>query len=139
LTNFLGTRVNFYMTVDTLADPDTLIGARQIVDRRPIETIARLTFFHSAINNQVVDLYVVDSGETIDDKLPRQIQLPYRSQSQALALGAGSFDVYITTSGEKTILDGPVSLDTVLGGVYEAVLLDRVDPALVEFRILPPP
>ena len=139
LTNFLGTRVNFYMTVDTSVDPTVLIGSRFFVDRRSIETMAKLTFFHSAINNLLVDLYVVDSGETIDEKLPRQIRLEYRTQSPAVSLGEGSFDVYITTSGEKTILDGPIPLDTVLGGVYEAVLLDRVDPTVVEFKILPPP
>ena len=139
LTNFLGTRLNFYMTVDTTVDPDVLIGVPLVVDRRSIETIARLTFFHSAINHQTVDLYVVDSGETIDDALPRQILLPYRAQTPSLSLGEGSFDVYVTTSGEKTILDGPVPLDTELGGVYEAILLDRVDPDLVEFKILPPP
>jgi len=138
-TNSLGIRRNYYITVDTSADPDALIGVPQVVDRRSVETIAQLTFFHSAINNQVVDLYVVDSGESIDEQLPRQIQLPYRTQSPALSLGEGNFDVYITTSGEKTILDGPVPLTTVLGGVYEAVLLDRVDPILAEFRILPPP
>jgi hypothetical protein len=139
LTNLLGIRVNFYMSVDTVVNPGSLIGVRQVVDRRSIETVARFTFFHSAINNQEVDLYIVDSGETIDERLPRQIQLPYRAQSPALALGEGSFDVYVTTSGEKTILDGPIPLDTVLGGVYEAVLLDRVDPTLAELRILPPP
>ena len=139
LTSSLGIRRNYYITVDTTADPDALIGVPQVVDRRSVETLARLTFFHSAINNQVVDLYVVDSGETIDEELPRQIQMPYRTQTPAVSLGEGSFDVYITTSGEKTILDGPVPLDTVLGGVYEAVLLDRVDPALAEFKILAPP
>jgi len=135
LTTFLGTRLNFYMTIE----PDPLIAARQIVDRRSIETIARLTFFHSAINHLSVDLYIVDSGTTIDEVLPRQIQLAYRQQTSAIALAEGSFDVYITTSGEKTILDGPIPFDTVLGGVYEAVLLDRVDPALVEFKFLPAP
>jgi hypothetical protein len=139
LTTFIGTRLNFYMSVDTSVDPDALIGVRQIVDRRSIETIARLTFFHSAVNHSTVDLYVVDSGTLIDEVLPRQIQLPYRVQTPALALGEGSFDVYITTSGEKTILDGPIPFDTVLGGVYEAVLLDRVDPALAEFKFLPAP
>lgn len=137
LTSFLGTRLNFYMTVDTSVDPDALIGVRQIVDRRSIETIARLTFFHSAVNHSSVDLYIVDAGTTIDEALPRQIQLPYRQQTPALALAEGSFDVYITTSGEKTILDGPIPFDTVLGGVYEAVLLDRVDPAFAEFKFLP--
>lgn len=139
LTNFQGTRLNFYMSVDASVDPDALIGIRQIVDRRSIETIARLTFFHSAVNHPLVDLYVVDSGTTIDETLPRQIQLPYRQQTPAVALAGGSFDVYITASGEKTILDGPIPFDTVLGGAYEAVLLDRVDPALAEFKFLPAP
>lgn len=139
LTTFTGTRLNFYMSVDTTVDPDALIGVRQIVDRRSIETVARLTFFHSAVNHSSVDLYIVDSGTMIDEVLPRQIQLPYRQQTPALALAEGNFDLYITTSGEKTILDGPIPFDTVLGGVYEAVLLDRVDPALAEFKFLPAP
>jgi hypothetical protein len=139
LTNFIGTRVNFYMTVDTTADPTELIGARLIVDRRSIETIARLTFFHSAVNHPFVDFYVVDRGETIDETLPRQIGLAYRAQTPAIALSEGSFDIYVTTSGEKTILDGPIPFDTVLGGVYEGLLIDRVDPALAEFKFLPPP
>lgn len=139
LTSFIGTRVNFYMTVDTTVDPSALIGARLIVDRRSIETIARLTFFHSAVNHPEVDLYVVDRGETIDDKLPRQFGLAYRAQTPAIALAEGSFDIYVTTVGDKTILDGPIPFDTVLGGVYEGLLIDRVDPALAEFKILPPP
>jgi len=139
LATFLGTRTYLYMTVDTLVDPNVLAGSQQLADRRSIETIARLTFFHSAINNPLVDLYVVDSGEAIDEALPRQIRLPYRLQSPSLSMSAGSFDLYITTSGEKTILDGPIPLDTVLGGIYEAVLLDRVDPTLAEFKIFPPP
>jgi len=135
LTMFAGTRISFYMTADT----EGLIDTPQLVDRRSIETTARLTFFHSAINNQSVDLYVVDSGEPIDEMFPRQILLPYGRQSPPLGLIAGSFDIYVTTAGEKTILDGPIPFDTVLGGVYEAVLLDRVDPALAEFKFLPAP
>jgi len=139
LTTFLGTRTNFYISLDTTVNPDALIGVPQLVDRRSIETIAKLTFFHSAVNHLSVDLYIVDSGTTIDEALPRQIQLPYRLQTPAVALAEGSFDVYITTSGEKTILDGPIPFDTVLGGVYEGLLLDRVDPALAEFKFLPAP
>lgn len=137
LTAFDGTRVNYYMTV-TLAD-NSLLGAPLIVDRRSIETIARLTFFHSAINNQLVDLYVVGADELIDEALPRQIFLAYGSQTGAIALTEGSFDVYITTSGEKTILDGPFRIDVSLGDVFQGVLIDRVDPTLAEFRIFPPP
>ena len=66
LTSFFGTRLNIYMTQGT----DGLIGQRVVVDRRSVETFARLSFFHSAANHASVDLYVVDSGQSIDDIRP---------------------------------------------------------------------
>lgn len=134
LTTISGSRSNYYFTV--LADEPT--GVSLAVDRRSIETIARLTFFHSASNHQLVDLYVVESGTSIEDALPRQVGLPYGAQTAAIGIAAGSYDVYITEAGTTTVLDGPISVEAALGDVLEAVLLDRVDPALVEFRLFPP-
>ena len=135
LTTFAGSHLNYYFTVLT----DELTGAQVAVDRRSIETIARLTFFHSASNHEFVDLYVVDAGTTIDDTLPRQIGLTYGLQTPSIGLRAGSYDIYITAAGEKTVLDGPISVEMALGDVFEAVLLDRVDPSLAEFKLFPPP
>jgi len=136
LTTFAGSRVNYYFTV--LAD--ALTGAQVSVDRRSIETVARLTFFHSAANHELVDLYVVEAGTSIEDALlPRQARLAYGVQAPSISLSDGSYDIYVTTSGEKTVLDGPIGLEAGLGDVFEAVLLDRVDPSLVEFRLFPPP
>lgn len=134
LTTLAGSRLNFYYTVLG----DELTGAQATVDRRSIETIARLSFFHSAANHALVDLYVVDAGTSIEDALPRQIRLDYGLQTPSIALNAGSYDIYVTTAGETTVLDGPVSLELALGDVFEAVLLDRVDPSLAEFRLFPP-
>ena len=135
LTTTAGSRINYYFTV--LADEVT---ATQVpVDRRSLETVARLTFFHSAANHELVDLYAVDAGTPIDDALPRQVRLAYGLQAPAISLPAGSYDLYVTTSGAKTVLDGPISLEAALGDVFEAVLLDRVDPSLAEFRLFPPP
>jgi hypothetical protein len=134
LTNFAGSRLNYYFTVLL----DELVGTQVVVDRRSVETAARLTFFHSAINHESVDLYVVEAGTTIDDSLPRQIRQTYGLQMPPITLRAGSYDIYVTTSGEKTVLDGPVRIDAALGDVFEAVLLDRVDPSLAEFRLFPP-
>jgi hypothetical protein len=134
LTTFAGSHVNYYFTV--LAGE--LTGAQVPVDRRSIETIARLTFFHSAINHELVDLYVAAAGTSIEDALPRQIGLAYGLQTPSISLAAGSYDIYVTTAGEKTVLDGPISLEAALGDVFEAVLLDRVDPSLAELRLFPP-
>jgi hypothetical protein len=133
LTTSAGSRVNYYFTL--LADE--LTGSQARVDRRSIETLARLTFFHSSINHDLVDLYVVDAGTSIDDQLPRQIAISRLLQTPPIGIDAGSYDVYITTSGEKTVLDGPISLEAALGDVFEAVLLDRVDPSLAEFKLFP--
>ena len=135
LTTFAGSHVNYYFTVVA----DELVGAQVPVDRRSIETIARLSFFHSASNHDFVDLYVVQAGTAIDDALPRQIALAYGLQTTPISLTAGSYDIYVTTVGEKTVLDGPISLEAALGDVFEGVLLDRVDPSLAEFKLFPPP
>jgi hypothetical protein len=119
LTTFAGSRLNYYLTVLS----DEVVGSQVFVDRRrrPVETIARLTFFHSAINHEFVDLYVVDAGTTIDDVFPRLITATYGLQAPEIRLDAGSYEIYVTTAGEKTILDGPVSLEVALGDVFEAL------------------
>ena len=135
LTTFAGTRVNYYLS--ELAGE--ILRAPVRVDRRPIETVARLTFFHSSANHRSVDVYVVDAGTPIDDELPRLVEQIYSQQTPPIAFDAGSYDVYITTSGEKTVLEGPLSLEASYGDVYEAVLLDRVDPSRTELKVFPPP
>ena len=92
-----------------------------------------------APDQQLVDLYLVDRGETIDEALPRQVSLLRGFLAPPLRVNAGSYDIYITVAGEKTILDGPVAIDLELGDIVEAILLDRVDPSLAEFRIIPLP
>mgnify|MGYP001817337606 FL=1 len=130
-----GSRVNTYM----FWAEDALRSSALAVDRRPVETEARITWFQSSDNQQLVDLYLVDRGETIDEALPRQVSLLRGFLAPPLRTVAGSYDIYITVAGEKTILDGPLPIDLALGDVVEAILLDRVDPALAEFRIIPPP
>ena len=58
-------------------------------------------------------------------------------QTVRVDLANRSYDIYIAEAATKTVLDGPVSLEAATGEVFEAVLLDRVDPALAEFRFFP--
>ena len=118
---------------------DEIVSSAPAISRRPVETEASLTWFHSADNHEIVDLYVVDRGETIDEAVPRQIGLLRGLLAPVLVLDAGSYDLYVTTAGEETILEGPVALDVARGDVLQAILLNRVDPALAEFRFIPLP
>lgn len=136
LTTIDGSRLNFYLT--TAAD-GSLQGSPAPVDRRSIETAVRLSFRQASTNHELVDLYVVDADTAIDDALPRQLNLSYGFQTPSLGLTAGSYDLYVTTSGEKTILDGPVRLDVALGDVYDGILIDRVDPSLAELKLIKNP
>ena len=109
-----------------------------VADRRSVETIVKFRLFHAAANHGLIDVYVVDAGTAIDDVLPRLAQLNFGFPSLTVALDAGSFDVYLTPTGDKTILlAGPVRIDPVLRDVIDAIALDTVDPATAEIRIIP--
>jgi hypothetical protein len=135
LTPTPGGRLNIYMTQGS----EGLIGQRVVVDRRSIETFARLSVFHSASNHEVVDIYVVETGESIDGVRPTRPALGVGLPSGNIALDSGDYDIYVTTFAEKTVLDGPVPFTAELGSVYEGLIIDRTDPALAEFKFLPPP
>ena len=108
-----------------------------VSDRRSVTTIAKIRPYHAALNNNNVDFYVVDTGVLIDEELPVLTNMVYSLPSPTLVFDTGSYDMYVTISGEKTILAGPVQIDVVLGDVVEIILVDNTDPAVVDFLILP--
>ena len=105
--------------------------------RHSISIYTQLTTYHAAFNNQAMDFYVVDAGAPIDDKFPRLFNIDYAILLPTLTFAAGSYDMYATLPGEKTIIGGPVRIDVVDGDIVEVILFDMVDPALVDIRILP--
>ncbi len=116
-------------------------GARSaqtfIADRRSISTIAKLVPYHAALQNNALDFYVVDAGVPIDDESPVLRSLIYSLAVPSLAFDTGSYDIYVTVAGEKTIVAGPTQIDVVLGDVVEIIIIDTVDPAIADFLILP--
>jgi hypothetical protein len=108
-----------------------------IPDRRSISTLAKVTTFHAAMNHPVIDLYVVNAGVLIDDVFPRLPNMNYALPGFPISLAAGSYDVYATVADEKTIVGGPHRLDLVLGDFVEMIFFDTVDPATLEFKVLP--
>ncbi len=128
-----GTRVNFY-SMGPSGDYRSVI---QIADRRSVATEARLNMLQTASNHDDVDLYVVDAGTSIDEVNPSREAIVYAAPSGFLGLAAGEYDVYVTPFAEKTVLAGPVRINVALGDVIESVLIDTVDPATAEFRIIP--
>jgi hypothetical protein len=135
VTTALGSRQDVYV----IRGVDGPTSQQLLVDRRSIGTIAKLAFFHASTNHVTADLYVVDPGQSIDEVFPAAFGVVFGFRTGSIALAPGDYDLYVTTSGEKTVLDGPIPFTAVLGAVYDGLLIDRTDPGLAEFKILPPP
>ncbi len=131
-----GAFYNFYLSRDQ-EGTDTV--AAIAFDRRSVSTRARVVIAHLAANHPVVDVYIVPSGESIDDVFPFVPSLRPQTPPFVLPLAAGDFDIYLTEQNEKNIFLGPVPLTTQLGDVLEALILDTVDPNIPAWVIAPPP
>ena len=134
-TSGAGRRIDFFL----VGQMDDLASLPFLSDRRSISTEARVTVFHGSSNHDRVDIYVVDSGEPIDDALPRRPGVVYPLRTSGITLTAGEYDLYVTPFGEKTILAGPFSITVALGDVIETMVLDTVDPATAEIRLITAP
>lgn len=134
ITTIAGFRYNFIV----IGREGDRFGQVVVPDRRSISTFAKIRPYHAAFNNQEVDVYVVDSGTTIDDVEPRFTGVTYSLLVPSIPTVAGDFDIYLTLPDEKTIISGPLPVTVALGDVVEILFYDAVDPAIIDMRIIPP-
>ncbi|MBT8088408.1 MAG: DUF4397 domain-containing protein [Gammaproteobacteria bacterium] len=95
-----------------------------------VDTHVKLTSLHTSNNFEFLDIYAVAPGESVDDANPAS-SLARLSQTNA-ALPAGSYDLYITEFVQKAVLAGPYRLDVSVGDVVDIIILDTVDPAVLD-------
>lgn len=130
----LGRRYNFVV----IAVDDGFEGLSYLINRSPDFTLARVQVFQASANHPEVDIYAVnrDTGFDGTGLALSGIDL---GAFNTLNFGTRELDLYVTTSGEETVLAGPVPLDLDLGDFVELFVLDAVDPATVELRVVPAP
>jgi hypothetical protein len=114
---------------------DAFSGIQLLPDRRPVETRAKLLLLQVSNNFDFVDVYAVEAGTSIDEANPVSFGLP-TGQLFAAALAAGSYDIYMTEFSEKVELAGPYRIDVVLGDVVDLIIVDTVDPAVLDALFL---
>jgi len=132
LTATSGTRYRFYAAgVAGAFDTDIVVP-----DRKSLETMVKLTMYHGANNFDFLNLYAVDAGESVDDNFPVLAAISRGSQSPNVALTAGVYDIYVTEFNDKTVLAGPYRFDTSLGDIVDLVVVDTVDPAVLDALFL---
>jgi hypothetical protein len=110
-----------------------------LADRRSVSTVARIGYFNAASSHDFLDLYLVPSGELIDEATPQLPGYPPAIAPFFVPTEPGSYDLYITPQDDKTPLAGPVPVVADFGDVIEIVIFDNVDPNVVDVEFLPPP
>ena len=112
-----------------------------IPDLRSVETFAKLSVINTAPTDGGVDFYAIatDSETSLEDALPRLFGLVPTFFPIKLELSENSYDIYVTVSGEKTVLAGPITLDIANGDIVQAVIFENVDPAVVDVEFVPLP
>ena len=129
-----------HQNVYAVGDVDELRTIEYIPDRRPVETLAKFSFMHTALNHPLVDLYVVKTGIDIADVFPTFFGVPIGSPPITTNLAEGSFEIYLTPSGDKALITGPIALDTMLGDVLEYIAYDDpADPMTADLVPIPLP
>ena len=74
------------------------------VDRSPVPAgSARVRVLHTAPSAPAVDVYVVGAGEGIAAATPVLAGVPFAAVSGYLTVPAGTYDVFVTVSGTKTV------------------------------------
>ena len=112
-------------------------NARVVVpDRQPVETHAKLLLFNAAYNFEFLDVYAVEPDTTIDDVFPIRSGLASLQSVASAQLATGSYDIYITEFQQKVVLAGPYRIDVVVGDIVDALIVDTVDPAVLDVLFL---
>ncbi|MGI9271289.1 MAG: DUF4397 domain-containing protein [Woeseiaceae bacterium] len=135
-TNFFDGVHNQYYVVGEM---DAYISLLLVPDRRSVETLVKFSFLHTATNHDLVDLYIVEPGTDIAEALPRFFNLSVGISPVLVDLLEGDLELYLTPSGETTVLAGPIAISPVYGDVLDYISYNNVDPAIADLVAIPLP
>lgn len=124
-----------YRTVAT-GMAGSLATVTSVPDIAPVETHAKILPFQASNNFPFLDLYVVAPDVPIDDVEPIRRALASGEVSLSGALPAGTYDIYVTETGEKVVLAGAYRITAAIGDIVDLLIVDTVDPAVLDVLFL---
>lgn len=101
-------------------------------NRRPLADLAKFRATLVSSSLEQADIYLLDAGTDIADASPGFSGIDSLTSTGYLRLTAGSYELTVTTAGEKTVLAGPVALDLAGGDVVEMAIIDTADPNVLD-------
>ena len=131
--------LGFHYRVAAIGSGGVYSTVNTVLDRRSIDTAAKLLYFPSSNNFEFTDLYIVEAGTSIDDQAPFRIGALSGTPNPSFELAPGSYDVYITEFLEKVPLAGPFPLDIALGDVVDMVVYDTDATDVLDIVVYPVP
>ena len=105
-------------------------------ERNPVETQVKVAAIHTSNNFDFLDLYIVVADESIDEAFVARPGLSIGVPAATAGLATGSYDIYVTEFLEKVVLAGPYRIDVVLGDIVDMIIVDTVDPAVLDVLFL---
>jgi len=114
----------------------SLAAVTSIPDISPVETYAKILPFQASNNFPFLDLYLVAPDVIIDDVLPIRRALASGVVFESGPLPAGTYDLYVTETNEKVVLAGPYRITVANGDVVDLLIVDTVDPVLLDVLFL---
>jgi hypothetical protein len=131
-----GSRVTLYAVGAT----DEWLIFPAIWDRSSIATYAKLNLFNAALDNDVLDVYVLPAGETIDEEDSPTLRAVFApAPAPTGVIVGGDYDLFVTAVGERTALAPALPINVANGDVVDVLVLDTADPNVPEVKQLPPP
>ena len=107
-----------------------------VPDRAPVETAVKINTFHASDNFDLLSIFAVEPGASIDGELPFRLGLSRALVANPVLLAPGEYDLIVVETGESDILAGPLTVDVELGDVLDLVIFDTADPAVLDLRLL---
>ncbi len=128
-----GTKNNIVL----VGEPGSPLFAFLPNDGRPLETFPTIRFLNASVTTEILDIYMLPPGTSIEDTLLPYIRgLPSLLDTGFSAASEGMLELTITLLGEKTPIAPPVILDLADGDTVDTVIVDTVNPGMVELLIV---
>ena len=128
-----GTKNNIVL----VGEPGNLLFVSLLNDGRPLETFPTIRILNASVSTEFLDVYILPPGTSIDDTLIPQIRgIPSFANTGFSAVFEGMVELTITLFGEITPIAPPVILDLANGDTVDTVIVDTVNPGLVELLIV---
>jgi len=120
------TKKNYYTVLAVGKVADSSLSALELTDDHsaPSPGQIKLRLVHASPTAGAVDIYVEAPGTDITTVSPTLTNVPFKAASDYLSVAAGSYEVYITPTGTKTVAIDSGALTLTAGQVRTAVALD---------------